>query len=209
MTSMLAPIPGLIIDRTGHHGDDLSLAIIAFANDYGFIIGTDDEAVIYRMTRERSFRSAYESPNDTDHESLDELSEEAITWINEHATPAGYRVQVQENCLYLVQYAECAHCHEPIDSFGYDWTDERGSDRCTDGTRHMPRVWTHEEERFWATFPCDGLFGLFDSSAHLHNGEPTTTADEVTEHINGCAQCQDSSVYVTTDTDGMATVESY
>jgi hypothetical protein len=70
------------------------------------------------------------------------------------------------------------------------------------------KLWAHEEEHWWGPIECDGLFLLFDTSAHVNDGVPTVTPDEAVEHISGCAQCQELDMRVTIDADGLATVEN-
>lgn len=94
-------VTGIVIDRSAFSADDCNLAIVAFANTYGFTIGTDDESVIDRITRERTYRSAYESPEENDHQALHELADNAVQWMNDNNTREGYTFNIDNNSLYF------------------------------------------------------------------------------------------------------------
>jgi len=70
-------------------------------------------------------------------------------------------------------------------------------------------VWTNAEDgsRWWVSAE-DGLFLLFDTSAHINNGVPNVTPEEVREHIAECEECQAAGIEVTDNGDGTATVEN-
>jgi hypothetical protein len=56
--------------------------------------------------------------------------------------------------------------------------------------------------RFWEHYTCDGLFLLFDTSAHINNGTPDVSASEVQDHIEDCDDCQGQGVSVSPQEDG-------
>lgn len=70
-------------------------------------------------------------------------------------------------------------------------------------------VWTNADDgsRWWESAE-DGLFLVFDTSAHINNGVPNVTPDEVREHIAGCTECQAAGITVTDNGDGTATVDN-
>lgn len=70
-------------------------------------------------------------------------------------------------------------------------------------------VWANDIPHFWGPASCDGLFLLFDTSAHIHNGTPNVSADDVVEHIRDCEECQESDVRVSELTDGTVQLESH
>lgn len=67
--------------------------------------------------------------------------------------------------------------------------------------------WDCTEYRFWAPVSCDGLFLLFDTSAHLCEGVPDISHDDVVKHVTECDRCQACDVRVTVDVEGIATLE--
>lgn len=73
-----------------------------------------------------------------------------------------------------------------------------------------PGRWNDEVYHFWGPVPCNVLFDLFENSSEQPDGsyaDPTVTHDEVVEHATGCAVCQDADVRVSTDVDGVGTLE--
>jgi hypothetical protein len=56
--------------------------------------------------------------------------------------------------------------------------------------------------RFWDRYTCEGLFLLFDTSAHLNDGTPDVAAGEVQAHIDDCDDCQGQGVSVSPQEDG-------
>lgn len=73
----------------------------------------------------------------------------------------------------------------------------------------MTTTWANDTERFWASTSCDGLFLLFDTSAHIHDGTPKVDSDEVIEHVRDCEKCQENDVRVSILTDGTEELEGY
>jgi hypothetical protein len=64
--------------------------------------------------------------------------------------------------------------------------------------------WLNEERRFWEA-TCDGLFLLFDTSAHINGGIPNVSAREAQEHIDECDdQCAERGTSVDDYGDGTA-----
>lgn len=39
--------------------------------------------------------------------------------------------------------------------------------------------WANDDHNFWGRLNCDGLFLLFDTSAHVNNGVPDVDSDAV------------------------------
>jgi hypothetical protein len=70
-------------------------------------------------------------------------------------------------------------------------------------------VWTNADDfpRWWEAAE-DGLFLIFDTSAHINGGVPNVSPGEVRKHIAECATCQDAGITVTDNGDGTATVEN-
>jgi hypothetical protein len=70
-------------------------------------------------------------------------------------------------------------------------------------------VWTNGDGYYrWWESAEDGLFLIFDTSAHINDGVPNVTPDEVREHIAECPECQAAGIEVTDNGDGTATVEN-
>ncbi|WP_336160026.1 hypothetical protein [Amycolatopsis sp. VC5-11] len=69
--------------------------------------------------------------------------------------------------------------------------------------------WTNREHgtRWW-NGTCEGLFTLFDTSAHHHNGTPRVAPDDVQSHIAACNECQTNGLGVTDHHDGTATLDN-
>ena len=63
------------------------------------------------------------------------------------------------------------------------------------------------EYNFWGEHPCDGLFLLFDTSAHVNNGEADVSADEVMAHILECETCREHDTRVSILADGSHSLE--
>jgi hypothetical protein len=70
-------------------------------------------------------------------------------------------------------------------------------------------VWANETFRFWGASSCYGLFLLFDTSAHIHDGSPDVSAQDVVDHIRDCEECQESDVRVSELSDGTFQLESH
>lgn len=59
------------------------------------------------------------------------------------------------------------------------------------------------DARFWDSYTwCDGLFLLFDTSAHINDGVPKVDASEVQEHIDDCDECKAHGVSVSPQENG-------
>jgi hypothetical protein len=50
--------------------------------------------------------------------------------------------------------------------------------------------------RFWEHYTCDGLFLLFDTSAHINDGTTAVDASEVQAHVDDCTACRIGGVSV-------------
>ncbi|ATY17143.1 hypothetical protein CU254_41950 (plasmid) [Amycolatopsis sp. AA4] len=69
-------------------------------------------------------------------------------------------------------------------------------------------LWAHGDVHWWGPIECDDLFLKFETSAHLNDGIPDATPDEVVAHINECDTCRDLDMRVSLDSDGLHTVEN-
>jgi hypothetical protein len=68
-------------------------------------------------------------------------------------------------------------------------------------------TWANDLDRFWNAVECDGLFLLFDTSAHLNGGWPGVDSDDVLAHAQECGTCQENDVRVSVLTDGTEVLE--
>jgi hypothetical protein len=70
-------------------------------------------------------------------------------------------------------------------------------------------VWGNDQAHFWGPASCDGLFLMFDTSAHMNNGVPDVSWKEVVEHIRDCETCSESDVRVSELSGGTYMLESH
>jgi hypothetical protein len=49
----------------------------------------------------------------------------------------------------------------------------------------------------WTGVSCDGLFLIFDSHAHIHNGDGSGAIPEAKKHVkDGCKKCASDDTYL-------------
>lgn len=68
-------------------------------------------------------------------------------------------------------------------------------------------TWANDVYRFWGSVECDGLFLMFDTSAHMNDGVPDVSSDDVVEHVKDCETCRDGDVRVSVLSDGTELLE--
>jgi hypothetical protein len=71
--------------------------------------------------------------------------------------------------------------------------------------------WTNADDgaRWWENVGCDGLFLMFDTSAHVNDGVPEVALKEVQEHVKECEVCTEKGITVSVDWDNAtATLEA-
>lgn len=73
----------------------------------------------------------------------------------------------------------------------------------------MATTWANSETRFWTGTQCDGLYLIFDTSAHLWDGDPHADPDEVLAHVAECSECQEADIRVSALTDGTYELEGH
>ncbi|MEU5258992.1 hypothetical protein [Amycolatopsis sp. NPDC021455] len=150
----------------------------------------------------------------TPHPGFDRATaERVVEWTNranDNAT-CGERAAWDGDTVVLTAFDDCAPGedlgvtrHAP-DEHGRYWIGSNGW-----VWEWVNPKWTNADDdaRWWESTGCDGLFLLFNTSAHLNDGVPEVQPGEVQAHIAECEACAGNGLTVSVDADDVtATLE--